>query len=62
MTYNDPEGTYAWVHWREGRRLIFWMGHGTGGPDGSLLYSAPMRRSTSIAYLSSAFIWGNSGG
>lgn len=38
--YRDAEGTVAWVHWREGDRLIFWLGRGDGSaPDDSLVLS-----------------------
>ena len=38
--YRGPDGEHAWVHWREARRLIFWLGRGDGtAPAETLLRS-----------------------
>jgi hypothetical protein len=36
IAYRGPEGMNAWVHWREGNRLIYWPG---GASSESLRYS-----------------------
>ena len=36
IAYRGPEGVNAWVHWREGNRLILWLG---GGAEDALLHS-----------------------
>jgi len=42
--YRGAEGPVAWVHWREGNRLIFWLGRG----DGSDAADALLRSNRSL--------------
>jgi len=35
--YRGPEGTTGWVHWREGERLILWLGRGDGSDSADAL-------------------------